>query len=151
MITMRRRVGWIVLLVALPVAADAPPDQYDQFDRDTVTIHDRFTQLEWLRDPGTRLPFADAQLYCDTRFGSSRVPTVKEALTILDEEPHTEYEFGKFVTKMIDALAFPITPVDEPYWTSTSAGPGQAWTVDFSTGRTAPRATTSTGNLRCVR
>lgn len=81
------------------------------------------------------------------------MPSIKELLTILDEEPHTEYEFSKVVSKMIDALAFPDTPVDLPYWSSTLV-PGTAdkyWTLSFKTGLMEARLKTDKAYARCVR
>lgn len=128
------------ILLALPAAADAPsdPPQYERFDGDSVTIVDAFTKLEWdRRAVMTNVGFATASSGCSflsTLQGTGRLPTVKELLTIVDEDPHVEYEFGKVVTKMIDAPGFPNTPVDLPYWTSTPAGAGKVWTLSFSTG-----------------
>ena len=80
---------------------------------------------------------------------------MKELLTIVDEEPHEEYESGVVVTKMIDADAFADTPVNLPYWTSTPAGPGKVWVVNFSNGLMEPRSTVPAdnqkANARCVR
>jgi hypothetical protein len=156
------RVVLVALLFALPAVAAAPrdPPQYDTFDADSLTIVDNFTKLEWDRRAVlSRISYGAAGLGCSglttlQNGGSSgRLPTVKELLTLLDEEPHVEYEFGKYVSKMIDALAFDGAPVDLPYWTSTPAGAGKVWTVSFSTGAmTAVSSTDSAvkGNARCV-
>jgi hypothetical protein len=77
---------------------------------------------------------------------------MKELLTILDESPHDEYEFGKVVPKMIDALAFADTPVDLPYWSSTPApGVDRYWTLSFRTGLMEARLKTDPAHTRCVR
>src|SRR5688572_14843597 len=142
-------------LFAVPAIANAPPDQYDQFDRFSTSIKDAFTKLEWERRPQTSgLAFNVASLRCTsgTVFSGGRLPTVKELLTIVDEEPHEEYEAGAVVTKMVDDLAFPDTPVGLPYWTSTPAGAGKVWTVDFRTGAmTAADTATGSNHVRCVR
>jgi hypothetical protein len=147
----------VAILLALPAAADAPRDQYARFDGDSPTIMDTFTKLEWDRRSVLRnIPLgvdAGCSLLTSLDGGPGirgRLPTVKELLTILDEEPHFEYE-GTNVSKMIDALAFADTPVDLPYWTSTPAGAGTVWVVNFSTGVMEARATTLMANARCVR
>jgi hypothetical protein len=154
------RVILVALLLALPAAADAPrdPPQYDAFDADSLTIKDNFTKLEWDRRAVlSRVSYGAAELGCPgltTLQNVGRLPTVKELLTILDEEPHTEYEFGKYVAKMIDSLAFDGTPVDVPYWTSSPAGGGKVWMVSFATGAMTPVLSTDNnakGNARCVR
>jgi hypothetical protein len=145
------------ILLALPAAADAPrdPPQYDRFDVDSVTIKDVRTKLEWDRraiHPGGTLPIAFS--YCATLATlqmTGRLPSIKELLTILDEEPHDEYEFGMVVPKMIDALAFADTPVDLPYWSSTPAPGNKFWTLSFKTGLMEARASTETARARCVR
>lgn len=156
------------ILLALPAAADAPrnPPQYAQFLADTSTITDNFTKLQWERRPAVTDPDAmlgQAKIRCAalslTIFksppgGPGRLPTLKELLTILDEAPHNEYEFGAVVPKMIDQLAFAGTPVDMPYWSSTpaSASGDMVWTLNFRTGEMKAVSTTSgTAHVRCVR
>lgn len=149
------------ILLTLPAAADAPQDQYERFDGDSVTIKDTFTKLEWDRKSVFKSDHDGAAGNCPLLTSlqsqavgqpSGRLPSVKELLTIVDEEPHQEYEFGMLVPKMIDALAFADTPVDFPYWTSTPApGTDMFWTVSFKTGLMAAQAKTAQGNARCVR
>lgn len=147
------------LLLALPAAADAPkdPPQYAQFDGDSATIKDNFTRLEWDRrslTPDVTHDLAESKCqFLPSLQNLGRLPSIKELLTILDEEPHTEYEFSKVVSKMIDALAFPDTPVDLPYWSSTLV-PGTAdkyWTLSFKTGLMEARLKTDKAYARCVR
>ncbi len=149
------RVVLVALLLVVPAAADAPSTQYAKFDQDSVTIKDTFTKLEWDRRSTINSTFGGATDYCaflSTLQMSGRLPSIKELLTILDEEPHLEYEFGKNVTKMIDAPAFPGTPIDLPYWSSTPAtGTDMFWTLSFSTGLMAPQPKTAMANARCVR
>lgn len=145
------RVVFGVVLVAAPALADAPADQYEQFDRDALTIKDVFTRLEWERRPGTTKGiFGAAQLYCEAR--GMRLPSVKELFTIVDEEPHDEYEFGEVVSKMIDASAFPDTPVDAVYWSITaSATPGEMLGVSFRDGMLGSLPKGGQAYTRCVR
>jgi hypothetical protein len=145
-----------LFFLVVPAAADAPVGQYERFDSDTITIKDTKTLLEWDRRNIVRDSPQDlARLNCSTRTANPkyRLPTVKELLTIVDEQPHDEYEFGAEVSKMIDQPAFDGTPIDLPYWSSTPAGPGKFWTVSFKTGLMEARGSTASdkGNARCVR
>jgi hypothetical protein len=143
------------ILLTLPAAADAPQDQYARFDGDSATIMDTFTKLEWDRKAVFKSNYDGAAGNCallSSLLSAGRLPSVKELLTILDEEPHQEYEFGMLVPKMIDALAFADTPVDFPYWTSTPApGVDMFWTVSFKTGLMTAQAKTAQGNARCMK
>jgi hypothetical protein len=146
-----------LVLFALPVAAGhepghegAPADQYDAFTYQDRRIKDRKTQLLWERGVSAPIPYGDAVAYCAS---PTRVPTLKELLTLVDEQPHLDYEpdVGANVQKMIDPSAFSDeTPVDSPYWTSSISG-GSAFTVDFKDGMVAPAATTAARRVRCVR
>ena len=154
------RVALAVLAVAVPAAADAPPTQYDRYDFAAKEIKDLETSLTWDRKRVTKQANpAAAQTYCDSTVfpaNNGRVPTVKELLTLVDEDPHLEYDTTfkpPNVAKYIDAPAFADskTPIDKPYWTST-AGPtaGQFWTVDFATGKTALKTAADPLYVRCV-
>lgn len=145
-----------IVLFVVPAAADAPREQYERFDGDSTTIRDFFTKLEWdRRGVLGNVTFAGAAGGCPTVASLEnvgRLPTVKELLTIIDEEPHEEYEFGAIVSKTIDDLAFKDTPAGLPYWTSTPApGIGMFWTVSFQTGKMEPREQSTKANARCVR
>ncbi len=138
------RVALVAFAVALPVSADAPisgPDrQYENFDGQNKVISDRFTKLAWDRpsDPyPATMSFGDANAYCRAQ-GSMRLPSLKELLTLIDEEPHKEYDTVKKanVPRYIDRAAFPKTPAEE-FWTSSMQSPTKAWTVDFGSGTTA--------------
>jgi hypothetical protein len=141
-----------LLLLVVPAAADAPADQYDPFLRDAVTLTDHWTTLTWYRAVESRASVDLAAAYCNTlphTGAAPTLPTVKELLTIVDEEPHQEYVGHDIVSKMIDGYAFPNTPVDAPYWTSTPASAGGYWTVNFATGVTAPSS--GPAYVRCVK
>lgn len=145
-------------LAAYPDSAGAPLDQYENFDRTDPILTDAKTRLVWARVVSTQVAFAGTSNACLQRgeLGAGRrLPTVKELLTLVDEFPHERYEGGRVVSKFIDPQAFSgstyVTPVDFPYWTSTSAGSGRYWTVDFATGEVVARAATDLGHVRCVR
>jgi hypothetical protein len=147
------------LLVALPTLAQpqpadatAPPGQYEPYVREATEIHDLKTTLTWERAVST-VPstYAAAESGCAVNF-SGFLPTVKELLTIVNERPHQEYAGKSIVDKMIDGQAFPNTPVDKPYWTSTDAGSGMKWAVHFDTGTLqAVDPASPAAYVRCVR
>jgi len=145
-----RRIALVALAVSLPALANAPADQYSFFARDDTHIQDNFTHLDW--DRGASGP--DTQANAATACGGAgkRLPTVKELLTLVDENVHEEFDPGTktIVTKAIDPNAFPQTPAVE-FWTSTlGTNAGKFRTVDFESGVTSQR---STGLLayRCVK
>lgn len=154
------------ILLALPAAADAPtnPPQYAQFIGETPTITDNFTGLDWdrrsiLSGVGKAATWSNGRTLCKSLASfavtppktEGRLPSIKELLTILDEEPHDEYESGAVVPKMIDQLAFADTPVDLPYWSSSPAGNGQYWALSFRTGAMTALLPDAAAHVRCVR
>lgn len=150
-------------LLATSARADAPSGQYGLFNQSNATIVDSFTGLRWERFPApapAQPTFAQAAAYCaglGVPGASSgwRVPSYKELLTLVDENPQTEYQndAGILVVKWIDTSAFPGT-VAGPYWTSSLALAGGAYAVDFSDGAGVILTSTLTGlataNVRCV-
>jgi Protein of unknown function (DUF1566) len=154
---MRRASGLatLALLVAGGVVhASAPADQYDFFKADTPEIKDDFTKLTWERWPDqtqTR-DFAGAVAYCVSKTGAGwRLPTVKELLTIVDEETNGTFEGGEIVYRAIDRNAFPNT-VRADYW-SASHDPSdpEAWVVNFETGASKSLGETQPAYVRCVK
>jgi Protein of unknown function (DUF1566) len=154
------RVVLVAILLVVPAAADAPVDQYEQFVRDPSptslkTLRDLHTTLVWQRFILTPLmTAAGARNHCGFTFGAGRVPSVKELLTLVDEEPHTEYDSSQVVTKMIDGQAFPNTPVDQPFWTSSQAPDGKVWGLSFATGTLVeldPGAAAPSAYVRCLK
>jgi hypothetical protein len=138
--------------VALPVSADAPksgPDkQYDDFVEGDDYITDRFTKLVWDRSVPTARSFDLAKTYCAN--AGMRLPSLKELLTLVDEEPHLEYEVNQNVLKTIDQSAFPKTP-EGPFWTSSVKGQNEVWAVNFRTGETKSADTAlDQRRFRCV-
>jgi hypothetical protein len=142
-----------LVLSAGPVLADAPIGQYEQFVKDTPTIRDKRTLLEWERfAPRDKETFAVAGANCPSTF---RLPTVKELLTLVDEQPHQDYDIAlaKTVTKMIDQSAFgSYTGEDAAYWSSTPTGTAnERWGVSFKDGTMVRMAESSAGYARCVK
>lgn len=142
-----------LVLSAGPVLADAPVGQYEQFVRDTPTIRDLKTLLEWQRfAPREKKTFSGAATACPPTF---RLPTVKELLTLVDEEPHQEYDetLAKTVTKMIDQNAFGThTAEDAPYWSVSPTGTvGERWGVSFKDGTMMRLAEGQPFYARCVK
>jgi hypothetical protein len=143
-----RRGVVLALALASPVLADAPRDQYEFFSAETPKIKDRKTKLEWDRFVSGPVSFAAASCGPGTR-----LPTLKELLTLVDEEPHYEYDEAKLrnVPKMIDQAAFGAqTPTDYPYWTSSFKSQEEVWTVDFGTGMTTAARVGDARYVRCV-
>ena len=86
-----------LFLVSSLVRADAPADQYLPFDSTDTTITDNFTKLTWSRTPyggavPTAVTYLDAAAVACPASSGTRVPTLKELLTLIDESPH-DYEF----------------------------------------------------------
>jgi len=153
-----------LVLFALPVMADAPVGQYSPFVRDTDTIHDTKTLLDWQRPPdapnvtpSTRVfkTFVAAPTVCPVTPAGYRLPTVKELLTLVDEAPHKEYENGRVIEKAIDQAAFgSSTGADAPYWTQTPSDQvGKNWGVHFKDGTLVRLKIDGTDSayVRCVK
>lgn len=147
-----------VVGLATLARADAPSDQYGLFNISDQVITDRWTTLIWQRyAPAAPVTFDGAAAYCG---GLSlyvyttgwRVPSYKEMLTLVDETPHTEYENGTLVDKMIDGNAFPQTVINSQYWTSSPYPPHAGWAYDvsFHNGFSAGDDMLSTHYVRCV-
>jgi hypothetical protein len=141
---MMKRALQTVLAFVLPLAititsalAKAPGTQYADFDKTSATIEDNFTKLEWERT--SRPADATGQLYTNqTNLNACRVgfrlPTLKEFLSIVDEEPHWyQSPSSKIVLRAVDPNAFPNLPVDFPYWVSSG---GASSTLVYLTSKT---------------
>ncbi len=144
-------------IAAPPDSPGAPLDQYEFFVRTDLVVKDRKTQLSWARNVSREVAY-DPSNGCDSRteLGTGRrYPSVKELLTLVDEYPHDTYESGTIVQRAIDRSAFDgggfSTPTDFAYWTSTPAGAGRVWVVDFRTGEVTPKSTADKAHLRCVK
>jgi hypothetical protein len=136
------------LLLTLPVMGGAPSGQYDNFDGNAPTIRDRMTKLRWDRKTSGPMSFADAVANC---VAPRRLPSMKELLSLIDEDPHFEYEGTQNVAKWIDGRAFggDRTIAGAYYWTSSRDG-ANAFTVNFSDGTTRLDLVTDARHVRCV-
>jgi hypothetical protein len=140
-----------LVLCAAPVLADAPASQYAFFVKEDETIKDTKTLLEWERfSLREKKNFGAAASTCPTGF---RLPTVKELLTLVDEDPHRVYEFGMVVSKTIDQAAFgSYTAEDAPYWSGTPTGTvGERWGVSFKDGTMVRLPEAQMFYARCVK
>lgn len=153
---------FVVPAVAAPIndTPGAPADQYENFDRTSTIVTDAKTRLVWARVVTQQATFAQTTDACTNRFElglNRRLPSVKELLTLVDEYPHDVYENGRELKRAIDQQAFDggqfTTPTNLPYWTSTPAGPGAYWVVDFGTGETRVQKAGGSdfAHVRCVR
>ena len=148
-----------IVTIALPAVAAAPDDQYVKFTSDSIEIDDVHTLLKWDRYQIEQVQGSLANNYCNLAVfpGSGRVPTVKELLTLVDEDGHQSnvYDGTRYPYVYFDASAFPDrrTPYDAPYWTSTKdpAGSDSYFVVDFRSGVTSLHAATEKLNVRCVK
>ena len=145
-------IGLALVVVAAPALAVAPSDQYQFFNRDDTEIVDNFTRLTWERNVVVTATLAAARTHCASYGGGGyRLPTVKELMTLVDEQVHEEYENGALAPKAIDPNAFPHTPSAQ-FWTDTpSAGGAKYWTVDFHDGTTAAENPALSFPVRCVK
>lgn len=158
---MRR--AWLVVralaagfVVSMPVWANAPitgtAAQYQPFDSSNATILDRKTRLKWQRavDP-TPTNFASAK--CTT----GRLPTLKELLTIFDEQPFAYYNGSAYEDRFVDQPAFgkeqngPERTPAGAFWTSSFVkGTDKVWVVDFKMGEVSEWPVSAPGYTRCV-
>ncbi len=153
---MRRAVAMgcvVAALCTLVADARAPSGQYETFGPTDDTIADAKTKLTWQRVVSAeRFSWASASQACGTRtLGGkpARLPTVKELLTIVDEDVNLVYVGTDVLdSRAIDKFAFPDTP-GTYFWTSTKLG-GDALVVDFRYGNTQPLALDLKVAVRCV-
>jgi hypothetical protein len=147
--------GASLALAAIGVAehamSAAPKDQYDIFSPDSSTIVDEQTRLEWRRETTADVDFNSAEAACAQDAGPGfRLPTLRELLTLVDEQPHRIYVDAQELNRQIDPNAFPDTRIDEGYWSSTPAINGH-FTVNFRNGTTDTGGANDKRHARCVR
>ena len=109
-------------------------------------VVDNKTGLTWQQgvSPLTK-NWTDAKSYCAGLGAGFRLPSAKEALTIIDYSKATG-------TAMIDLTAFPGTPA-AAFWTASVdvKTAGNAWNVYVNYGRLSTDKTTSAYQVRCVK
>lgn len=146
-----RTIACIVLVIANSLASPALaacPGQLknrpsSRFTLDEGEVYDKKTGLIWMRcSVGTHwekgkgclgepssLNFEEASRISKSTGNGWRLPSVSELFSLVDD---------KCGTPAVDVVAFPdIGPSDDmesPYWTSSSAGMGLIYYVDFMTG-----------------
>jgi hypothetical protein len=110
-------------------------------------VRDVATNLRWERAPPNQaLTFEAARAYCShLKLGGNerwRVPTLSELLTLIDERASSP---------MIDRAAFPATPADA-FWTSSTFANGNelAWYVRFDRGSGLYGRLVESFHVRCV-
>jgi hypothetical protein len=147
-------VAMIATAVALSARGAAPPGQYNYTD-DGNTVYDRRTQLTWQRIVSPQVYSWDgankicAQLALGDPSLPWRLPTKKELESLIDRRTNGP---------SIDALAFPNTPHDKYFWSSSprARAPETAWAVNFNYGKVYPLPRVPTADavgccVRCVR
>lgn len=131
-------------------AIGAPPDQYAIFNKTDQIITDQKTNLTWQRYQTLGLVQL-ASVSCPATY---RLPTYKELLTLVDEDPHLEWDptLGKSTLRYIDPNAFPNTPADN-FWSlsADSSNSGLPKMVNFGTGKTSSGTTSQQAYVRCVK
>ena len=130
------------------VRAEPPPRAFPtRYDVQAQDVRDVATDLRWERSPTNQaLTFEAARAYCShLKLGGNerwRVPTLAELLTLVDERASSP---------MIDRAAFPGTPADA-FWTSSTFANGHelAWYVRFDRGSGLYGRLVESFHVRCV-
>src|SRR2546423_208401 len=149
--SMRSRIALALVLTAAVASADAPSDQYEQYSPQATDIQDHYARLDWQRF--LTLPLQDqnsALKACAQSF--ARLPTYRELLTLVDENPHDEWDpsAGTTSPRYIDPNAFPATPVGVFWSMSPGADPTKLKVVDFESGMSRDSHPGEQGWVRCV-
>lgn len=112
-----RAVGAVtaLLLVVTPAVADAPPEQYAPFSRDSAEIQDLQTGLTWQHRAAPLPAASGAPTVCAAAGPGYRVPTLRELLTLFDD--HSEFRRQQTLLS-IDQAAFGSDAFDRPYLAS---------------------------------
>ena len=132
----------IIILLLVPILAIAA--HYTVNGDGTVT--DNVTGLMWQQeDDNIARMYKLAITYCEnidfSTYSDWRLPNRKELSSIIDNSQ------GEPV---IDSAAFPNTDSSH-YWSSTTAAPPLAWSVDFSNGNVSYYDKANSRYVRCVR
>ena len=147
----------LVVCAALPALADNSWYQFQAFNAGDVVIRDNYTRLVWQRQVAAAAVSPSAATSACQSFSAPgypsgwRLPSVKELLTLVDEDAHDVFENGTLDTKAISLFAFPNTP-SHCFWTSSAAPGGgtDAWAVDFTDGSAEIHHASDTCYARCV-
>jgi hypothetical protein len=121
--------------------ADAPPDRYT-INAAQGLVTDLRTGLVW-QHPANASTYTwdQAATYCRGLGSGSRVPTLKELLTLVDPMR---------ARPAIDIKAFPNTP-PEWFWTSSNRATAGPAAVSFANGASGFYRPTEVLRVRCVR
>ena len=138
-------VAAVAVVVALSTSAHAnAPD--GRYTTSGGTVYDTKTKLTWQQTvPSGTYTWAGAKTYCaGLNLGGTgwRLPTAKELQTIVDDSR---------TSPAIDTTAFPATPSDYFWSSSTSAGSSIGWFVVFDYGYTGNLSRFIALDVRCVR
>ena len=152
---MSRRLAMLAVIAgalafAVRARSDAPFDQYGVYTPSNPTVRDQFTHLEWWRETESG-NVVSAVSTCGAHGQGYRLPTLRELLTLVDEEPHKIYVGGQELPRFIDRNAFPNTSITTDYLTSTPKPGGRYWTVSFATGEVSSLPSGQDTSIRCVR
>ncbi|APR78428.1 Serine/threonine-protein kinase pkn3 [Minicystis rosea] len=133
----------IVLIIAFGLGRGrGGPPPPDRFTLSADTLVDSEKKLTWQRRPASSaMDWSSARSHCLRVGGGYRLPTADELKSLVQ------------VTTMdppLDPESFPTSAIDV-FWSGTNAGPGAAWAVHFSTGRTAETVVSARNRVRCVR
>lgn len=144
-----------VATVVCAARAAAPPEQYQAFDTTSTQICDRQTGLLWQRRvSGEERNFDAAQRTCAAPL---RLPTVKELLSLVDEDRHLAQRGSQEVLVAADRAAFSELPT-APVWTSTGNAPDapnglsdRRFVVNFASGEATLLRPEDNAFVLCVR
>jgi hypothetical protein len=148
--------GASLALAAIGVAehamSAAPKDQYDIFSPDSSTIVDEQTRLEWRRETTADVDFNSAEAACAQDAGPGfRLPTLRELLTLVDEQPHRIYVDAQELNRQIDPNAFPDTRIDEGIGRARRRSTVTLPSISVTGPRTRGAPTTSDTRAACGR
>jgi hypothetical protein len=148
---MKTRIVLVCVFAAAAASADAPPDQYDPFNPQKQDIEDHYARLDWQRIIASQTADHGSAIQACNSVGQ-RLPTYRELLTLVDENPHDEWdpEAGATSPRYIDPNAFPATPAG-PFWSmSPGVQKNMVKVVDFETGESADFDINGSAWVRCV-
>ena len=119
-----------------------PPDHLGQ-----VWVLDTTTALRWQKAPGNEpLPWLTASAYCPTLEGGSRLPEVKELISLVD--------YSQFNPALPAGHPFQdVTSASALYWSASTFAltPSSAWFVNFLNGFVNFIPIFNTNQVWCVR